>query len=329
MKRPLLLIPALVVLLTSTAQPGKQPVKKTPPKPAPAKPAIVVRPMPGIFKSLNDSASYCIGMSVAGFCRQQGIAQINTALVTKSITDILNGKPVLMDEASCNNLINTMLMGGAAATAGINGPARKDTVIQNALDSISYAIGANHATFFKQQGLTQLNTALILRGAEDILASKPSLINDRLANGVMNRALMKVQEESVRPTIEAGKTFLAKNKLRPGVKVTASGLQYEILKKGTGIRPTSKDTFVCHYRGTLIDGTPFDASYDRGQPLEYPLGKVIAGWTEGLQLMPVGSSYKFYIPYNLGYGLFGSPPVIPGGATLVFEIELLGVKKAK
>ncbi|HLG41431.1 MAG TPA: FKBP-type peptidyl-prolyl cis-trans isomerase, partial [Chitinophagaceae bacterium] len=128
--------------------------------------------------------------------------------------------------------------------------------------------------------------------------------------------------------IDAGNAFLENNKKRPGVKVTASGLQYEVITEGTGIKPAKADTFVCHYRGTLIDGTEFDASYNRGQPLIYPVTAVIPGWTEGLQLMPAGSKYKFYIPYKLGYGVFGSPPAIPGGAALIFEVELLDVKKS-
>ena len=132
--------------------------------------------------------------------------------------------------------------------------------------------------------------------------------------------------EKAKTEIEAGKKFLEQNKLRPGVKTTASGLQYEVITEGTGIKPTTVDTFVVHYRGTLLNGTEFDASYKRNQPLTYPMTQVIPGWTEGLQLMAVGSKYKLYIPYNLGYGVMGQGQ-IPGGATLVFELELLEVKK--
>ena len=137
-----------------------------------------------------------------------------------------------------------------------------------------------------------------------------------------------MQESKSKPTIEAGKNFLSKNKARPEVKTTASGLQYEVITEGTGIKPTALDTFVCHYRGTLINGTEFDASYNRGQPLVYPVAGVIRGWTEGLQLMAVGSKYKFYIPYDLAYGTNDNGQ-IPGGSTLIFEVELLDVKKAK
>ena len=158
------------------------------------------------------------------------------------------------------------------------------------------------------------------------MAGKKTLLDDAAANSIMNNYMSRIQAEKSKPTIEAGQKFLAKNKLKPGVKTTASGLQYEVIKEGTGIKPTALDTFVCHYRGTYIDGTEFDASYNRGEPLTYPLNKVIPGWTEGLQLMSVGSKYKFYIPYNIAYGAVDYNG-IPGGSMLIFDLELLDVKK--
>jgi FKBP-type peptidyl-prolyl cis-trans isomerase FklB len=193
-------------------------------------------------------------------------------------------------------------------------------------DSASYAIGVSMASFYKQQGITGLSTSLIARAINDVYGNKPTLLQEGSANEIMNKVMMKIQEDKVKPAVEAGNTFCSENKKRPGVKTTASGLQYEVIKEGTGIKPTALDTFVAHYRGTLLNGTQFDASYDRGQPLTLPVTSVIRGWTEGLQLMPVGSTYKFYIPHNLAYGLFDNG-AIPGGSTLVFEVELLDVKK--
>jgi FKBP-type peptidyl-prolyl cis-trans isomerase len=125
---------------------------------------------------------------------------------------------------------------------------------------------------------------------------------------------------------EEGKRFLEENAKKEGVQVTPSGLQYKVLTEGFGTKPKATETVVVHYRGTLIDGTEFDSSYKRKEPISFPLNGVIAGWTEGLQLMKTGAKYEFYIPYNLAYGERGAGGVIPPYATLIFEVELLEVK---
>lgn len=213
-------------------------------------------------------------------------------------------------------------------TKPVTKPTTPPLVLKTTNDSISYILGEIAAFHLSQQGLGEIkiNNAAFTRALNDILGKKPTLIDDVTANAMLNNYMMKMQAEKVKPTIAEGEKFLAQNKLKPGVKTTASGLQYEVITEGTGIKPTIVDTFVAHYRGTLLDGTEFDASYNRGQPLTYPVNQVVHGWIEGLQLMGVGSKYKFWIPYNLGYGTMGSGK-IPGGATLVFELELLDVKK--
>ncbi len=125
---------------------------------------------------------------------------------------------------------------------------------------------------------------------------------------------------------EAGQAFLAANAKKEGVTTTASGLQYKVIKAGTGAKPKATDSVNVHYRGTFIDGKTFDSSYDRGEPISFGLNKVIRGWTEGVQLMPVGSTYEFYIPYHLAYGERGAGGAIPGYATLIFQVELLAIE---
>jgi FKBP-type peptidyl-prolyl cis-trans isomerase len=135
------------------------------------------------------------------------------------------------------------------------------------------------------------------------------------------------QNAGVEVERERGRQFLAENKKRDGVQETASGLQYEVIVMGTGVKPQATDKVKVHYHGTTIDGEIFDSSVQRGEPIEFGLNQVISGWTEGLQLMPIGSKYKLYIPDHLAYGDRGSGPVIKGGATLIFEVELLDIPK--
>lgn len=196
--------------------------------------------------------------------------------------------------------------------------------LKNITDSASYALGMSVANFYKQQGFKNLNTTLIAKAITDVQTGKKPIFTEEQAN----ECIMYFVNPSLRTTIEDGKRFFASNKSKAGVKTTASGLQYEVLKEGAGVKPKATDTVEVNYAGTLLNGTEFDNSYKRGKPIEFALNGVIKGWTEGLQLMTVGSKYKFYIPYELGYGLNGNGP-IPGGAALVFEVELLQVKPAK
>jgi FKBP-type peptidyl-prolyl cis-trans isomerase FklB len=145
---------------------------------------------------------------------------------------------------------------------------------------------------------------------------------------VFQRCLATVQAEAAEKTKAENKDFLEKNGKKAGVKTTASGLQYEVIKEGTGAKPTDTTTVSVHYHGTLMDGTVFDSSVDRGTPASFKLNQVIKGWTEGIQLMSVGSKYKFWIPSDLAYGDMGSGGVIKPGALLIFEVELLGLGEA-
>jgi FKBP-type peptidyl-prolyl cis-trans isomerase FklB len=200
--------------------------------------------------------------------------------------------------------------------------------LKNLIDSASYSVGISVASFYKQQGITRINANLVAKAINDLMQGGKPMLDEATANAVMNKYMSQMQSEKSKPNIEAGEKFCAENKLRPEVKTTATGLQYEVLRDSAGEKPGPTDSVTCHYRGTFLDGRPFDNSYDRGEPITFPLNGVIPGWTEGLQLMSVGSKYKFYIPYKLGYGEFDMMS-IPGGSTLVFEVELLGVKRAQ
>ncbi|HEX6180709.1 MAG TPA: FKBP-type peptidyl-prolyl cis-trans isomerase [Chitinophagaceae bacterium] len=199
-------------------------------------------------------------------------------------------------------------------------------VLRNINDSASYAVGLSVANFYKQQGIKNLNSVLVSRAINDVFGGKKTLFDDAVANSCMNTYMSRIQEQKSKGAIDSGVAFLKKNKLKPGVKTTPSGLQYEVIAEGTGPKPVITDSVTCHYRGTLLDGTPFDDSFKRGQPITFSLRSVIPGWTEGLQLMNTGSKYRFYVPYTLGYGSFDYGP-IPGGSMLTFDVELLEVKK--
>ena len=212
-------------------------------------------------------------------------------------------------------------------------PAAQTQPLKNMMDSASYAIGLSVANQYKQmsdflreQGITKVDTAMVLRGITDGIKTKKTLMTDNDANTVIMNFLGKAQTAKAQPNIAAGEKFLAENKKRAGVITTASGLQYEVITAGNGPKPGAEDTVVVHYRGMLLDGTVFDNSYDRGTPLTIGASQVIRGWTEALQLMSVGSKFKVYIPYQLGYGT-NDMGQIPAGSALIFEMELQGIKE--
>ena len=188
----------------------------------------------------------------------------------------------------------------------------------------SYAIGFNVGNGMSRDGI-ELDYEAFVQGIKDAYAGKNQFTDEQ-----MNQIFMELQQDieakkksGAAAEIAKGAQFLAENKKNPDVKETASGLQYRVEKEGTGATPKATSKVTVHYTGKLIDGTVFDSSVERGEPISFPLDRVIAGWTEGLQLMTPGSKYRFFIPYNLGYGEQGAPGAIPGGATLIFDVELI------
>lgn len=211
-------------------------------------------------------------------------------------------------------------------------PVVKAQVFNNNLDSASYALGINVASSFKSGGMNTLNYELFNKGLKDAFAKVNPLLTEAQCQQAVNSlftSFSKVREAEERkkfePQIKAGNDFLAANKIKPGIKTTASGLQYEILTQGTGAKPASAAANVTvNYKGTLLSGFEFDSSYKRGQPTSFGLNQVISGWTEGLQLMNEGSKYRFFVPYNLAYGSRDGGQ-IPPYSTLIFEVELIKV----
>lgn len=193
------------------------------------------------------------------------------------------------------------------------------------MDKISYALGLSIGNNFKSSGINSLNIEDFKKGVEDVLkGNDPQLTYDE-AKKVINDFFTKLQEEKGKLNKKAGEEFLRINKERPGVVTLPSGLQYQILKEGTGPKPNATDQVNCHYEGTLIDGRVFDSSIKRGEPATFGLNQVISGWTEALQLMSVGSKWKLFLPPNLAYGNRQAGELIEPNSTLIFEVELLKI----
>lgn len=197
--------------------------------------------------------------------------------------------------------------------------------LKNATDSFSYAMGLSIATFYKEQGVENVNNNLVLRALNDIKTGK-RLMNDEEANNCMVSYVQAMRGEKASGNKKAGEAFLAQNRKQPGIISLPSGLQYQVIKESTGVKPTSSDRVRIHYTGSLLDGTIFDSSVQRGEPLEMAVNGFIAGWIEALQLMSVGSKWKLFIPSHLAYG-DNSQGAIKPGSTLIFEVELLGILK--
>jgi FKBP-type peptidyl-prolyl cis-trans isomerase len=198
-------------------------------------------------------------------------------------------------------------------------------------EKISYSIGASIAKNMQMQGV-DIDVAMLTRGIKDIFGNKTTAMTDlEMETTMMNFGKTMSAKSDGRKKTEGGKNkkegeaFLAANKNKPGVVALPSGLQYKILRMGTGAKPAAGQTVKCNYKGTLINGKEFDNSYKRGEPIEFPLNQVIKGWTEGLQLMPAGSKWQLFIPSYLAYGEGGTPAIGPN-STLIFEIELIEIK---
>jgi FKBP-type peptidyl-prolyl cis-trans isomerase FklB len=210
--------------------------------------------------------------------------------------------------------------------------AQENLVLKNQKDKISYIIGMDIGTNLKKQSI-DIDSNILAKGVKDVLAGTKPLLTEQEIQETMvafQKEMMAKQAEVAKKNKAEGEVFLTENKKKEGVKSLLSGLQYKVIKAGTGKKPKSTDTVTAHYRGTLINGTEFDSSYKRGQPATFPVsGGMIPGWTEALQLMEEGAKWQLFIPSNLAYGEQGAGRDIGPNATLIFEIELVSIQEKK
>ena len=194
------------------------------------------------------------------------------------------------------------------------------------MDTISYSVGMIIAKNLKSQGIKKIDNASFSQAMDDVFAGKETAVSADEANRVFSGYVESMQASVHEDNKVAGEEFLAKNKARKEVKTTASGLQYEVLTPAAGLKPKLTDKVNVHYHGTLTDGTVFDSSVERGEPISFPLNGVIKGWQEGLQLMPVGSKYRLFIPYDLAYGTRAAGAAIQPYSALIFDVTLLAIE---
>lgn len=215
---------------------------------------------------------------------------------------------------------------GFTSCEGQKGKATKGS-LANKVDSASYGIGLNIGMNLKKDDLKEIDADLIAKGIKDVFKNDTSVMKMEQAQMVIQGYVQEKSHQKAQANLEKGSKFLAENAKKEGVKTTASGLQYQVIKEGTGTKPGVTDKVSVHYHGTLLDGTVFDSSVQRGQPAAFGVNQVIPGWTEALQLMPVGSKWKLWIPANLAYGERSPGGAIGPNETLVFEVELLNIEK--
>jgi FKBP-type peptidyl-prolyl cis-trans isomerase FklB len=234
-----------------------------------------------------------------------------------------------------SKLIPALVCVATLGTAAAQDKTPAAVKLESEAQKISYIFGHNIGSRMKDDGI-KVDVDTLMAGIKAALAGEPSQLSDAETKATLQKFQQEMQAEQEKiaaaaggENAKAGAEFLATNGKRAGVVTTASGLQYEVLKKAEGPKPTKEDSVKVHYHGTLINGTVFDSSVDRGEPAEFGVGQVIAGWTEALQLMPVGSKWKLFIPSKLAYGERGAGEDIGPNSTLIFEVELLEIDGAK
>ena len=273
-----------------------------------------------------DKVSYSLGANTAKGMSDQGLKAIKFNAFAQGFNDVYSNNPVKLTPDQAQAALQGFF--NKTEENKINKQEIKQTQpmnLENEIDKVSYSVAVNIAQNIKSQGLTEINQSAFAQGIKDVYESNTAKIDEAEAQQILQSFFQKQQEKQFIVAKEAGENFLEFNAKREEVTVLPSGLQYEVIKMGDGEKPTAESTVKTHYHGTLIDGDVFDSSVERGEPISFPVGGVIAGWTEALQLMPVGSKWKLYCPSDLAYGERGSPPRIGPHEPLIFEVELLGI----
>ena len=217
------------------------------------------------------------------------------------------------------------ILGVAATLVACNQENYTNAELTTQIDSVSYSLGISVANNLKNSGFESIETDAMASAFNDVFSDKEVRITEDEANLLIQDYFLELSEKKSQEATAEGSSVLIENAKKEGVITTSSGLQYEIITNGTGATPSESDKVTVHYHGTLLDGTVFDSSVDRGQPATFPVNGVIPGWVEALQLMNVGSKYKLYIPSDLAYGERGAGGAIGPNATLIFEVELLSI----
>ncbi len=274
------------------------------------------------LKTPQDSLAYSLGVDYASSLAEAEIAGLNIDAFTKGLNDVLEGKELEVSDEEVAQQVRDFVtkMRSPEATP-------EDKNIND--EKVAYAFGIDYGSNLKKSGLTDFNESAFAGAVNATMAGESEdnvlLIDAEAARDIIQTQFTAIQAKKGEANKAKGEEFLSKNKEREGITVTESGLQYEVMTEGTGAKPAAEDKVRVHYHGTLIDGTVFDSSVDRGEPAEFPVGGVIKGWVEALQLMPVGSKWKLYIPADLAYGERGAGGDIGPQETLIFEVELLEI----
>lgn len=222
------------------------------------------------------------------------------------------------------NLLLTLAVGALAASCNSGSMTQTTANLKTATDTASYYLGFMYGTGMQRMGLKDANMEALVAGMNTAFQGKETEANPQAMEMYLNNYFQQMAMKQAEANLEKGQKFLAENAKKEGVKELVDGIQYKVIKEGNGAKPAETDVVKVHYKGTLIDGTEFDSSIKRGEPAEFPLNRVISGWTKALKEMPVGSKWEIYIPADQAYGQRGSGPIGPN-ETLIFEVELLDI----